>query len=67
MTIRSFVSAISGNALNDKLSNDNFLDISILHQVLEIEQFHQFSFTSQQLMLNSQQNLHWLAIQLING
>ena len=38
--------------INDMISNDNFFDISILHQVLEIGQFHQFSFNSQCQTLN---------------
>ena len=41
------------------ISNYNFFDISILRQVPEIRQFHQFSFTSQQPMLNSQQPSAW--------
>ena len=42
--------------MNDMISNDNFCDVSILRQVPEIGQFHQFSFTSQQPMQNSQQS-----------
>ena len=38
--------------INDIISNDNFFDISILHQVLEIGQFHQFLFNSQCQTLN---------------
>ena len=34
------------------ISNDNFFDISILHQVPEIGQSHQFSFNSQCQTLN---------------
>ena len=41
------------------ISNDNLFDISILRQVPEIWYFHQFSFTYQKSMLNSQQNFHW--------
>ena len=41
------------------ISNDNFFDISILRQVPEIRQFHQFSFPSQQPMLISQQPPAW--------
>ena len=33
--------------------------IFIFRQVPEIEQFHQFSLTFQQTMLNSQHNFHW--------
>ena len=41
------------------ISNYNFFDISIIRQVPGIRQFHQFSFTSQQPMLNSQQPPAW--------
>ena len=41
------------------ISNDNFFDISILHQVLEIGQFYQFSFNSQCQFLNRTSTGHW--------
>lgn len=57
--LRLFASATSGNTLNDLISNDNFFDIFMLRQVSEIGQIHQSLFTSQQPMLNFQQNFHW--------
>ena len=41
------------------ISNDNLFDISILHQVLEIGQFYQFSFNSQCQFLNRTSTGHW--------
>ena len=45
--------------IDDTTSNDNLFGTSILRQVPEIWYFHQFSFTYQKSMLNSQQNFHW--------
>ena len=46
------------NCENNSKSNDNIFDTSIIGQVAEIGQFHQFSLTSEQTMLKSHQNFH---------
>ena len=55
---RSNIKISQKNCENNSKSNDNIFDISIIDQVAEIGQFHQFSLTSEQTILNSHQNFH---------